>query len=273
MKAIILGSGQDDGIPHTSCFCEICDNARLEKIYQRLAPSLALINVAEDKCHMIDASPDIKLQMDRLCKYRKKNECSIDALLLTHSHSGHCGGLWRFGKESMDIEGLRVLCSTKMKEFLEGNYPFSLLVERGNIELNVFEVGTSFTLDGIGYQAFNVPHRDEAGDTVGYLISGERELFYLPDVDYLTEEVIEKISGADIAFIDGTFYSKDEIRRYREIPHPTMEKTMAQLTNIDTEIYFTHLNHTNPANLEGMVQKNIIDNGFYIAFDGLEIDF
>ncbi|WP_010096483.1 hypothetical protein [Ornithinibacillus scapharcae] len=39
----------------------------------------------------------------------------------------------------------------------------------------------------------------------------------------------------------------------------------------DTQIFFTHLNHSNPAvNLNGEVRRDIEMRGFYIADEGME---
>jgi pyrroloquinoline quinone biosynthesis protein B len=56
----------------------------------------------------------------------------------------------------------------------------------------------------------------------------------------------------DYALIDGTFWDKNELggRDMTEIPHPTIVETLNRLgkrVKNDVEIFFFHLNHTNPA--------------------------
>ena len=55
----------------------------------------------------------------------------------------------------------------------------------------------------------------------------------------------------DIALIDGTFWSEDELggRDQSKVPHPPVLQTLNMLgerEDGDPEIFFTHLNHTNP---------------------------
>ena len=55
----------------------------------------------------------------------------------------------------------------------------------------------------------------------------------------------------DIALIDGTFWSADELssRTQHEVPHPPVSETLERLgprTEGDPEIVFIHMNHTNP---------------------------
>ena len=67
------------------------------------------------------------------------------------------------------------------------------------------------------YQIFNnieitplqVPHRDEYSETVGYQIEGpNKTAVFIPDIDKWhewEEDITEKITLVDYAFIDGTF--------------------------------------------------------------------
>jgi len=55
----------------------------------------------------------------------------------------------------------------------------------------------------------------------------------------------------DIALLDGTFWDLTEIpnRIISEVPHPTISETIELLgerKDGDPEIYFIHMNHSNP---------------------------
>jgi len=55
----------------------------------------------------------------------------------------------------------------------------------------------------------------------------------------------------DIALIDGTFWSEDELggRNQKDVPHPPVSHSLKMLgarKQGDPDILFTHLNHTNP---------------------------
>jgi pyrroloquinoline quinone biosynthesis protein B len=275
VKIKILGSGQDDGVPQIGCYCKSCSQARKSKKKRRLGPSIAIIDPAKGSCYLIDASPDLKHQVDLLKdidgNIARRGKLPISGILLTHAHFGHCSGLWYLGREAVEEYKLPVYCTTKMAYFLSTHYPFNLLINRGNIALKEFTPGKKFNLKGIGIVPILVPHRSEIADTVGFRILKKKSILYIPDVDHWTDKLIGDILSCDIAIIDGTFLSKDELPRYLDVPHPPMNETIELLRNLKTEIYFTHINHTNPVNFDGSVRRRIEKQGFHIAYDGMTI--
>jgi pyrroloquinoline quinone biosynthesis protein B len=274
MKIKVLGSGQDAGIPHIGCYCDICTNARRHKEYQRLGPSIAIWN--DNSCYIIDASPDFKSQMDMVSeegiKIERNGKIPVSGILLTHAHFGHYSGLLQLGKEALNEENLPVHCTSKMKRFLEGNLPFRLLVQEGNIHVTEIQIDKESHANGLHFKPILVPHRAEIADCVGYIILSEKRFIYIPDLDYWTDEILSEIKKADLALIDGTFYSKDEISRFGEVPHPPILETIKKVETEHSEILFTHINHTNAINRMGDERKNVEEKGFKIAYDGMEIE-
>lgn len=276
MKIMILGSGQDDGIPHTGCCCSVCKKAKKSAEHRRLGPSAALIDKKKGFCYMIDASPDFKYQLDMVCKEvsvtKREGKIPLSGILLTHAHLGHCAGLWHLGMESVEERELPVFCTSKMERILQKNYPFSLLVERRNIIIKEIYPNKKLILDGLKLRPIQVPHRNEVGDTLGYILESTKKIIYLPDIDRWTDNVTEQIRSSDAAFVDGTFYSKSETSRFKQIPHPPINETIDLLRDVDTEVYFTHINHTNPINMKGVERRNVESKGFRIAYDGLTLE-
>ncbi len=274
MKIKVLGSGQDAGIPQIGCHCDNCTRARKQSEYARLGASIAVLT--NDSCYIIDASPDFKEQIDLLGmdvkKEKRKGKIPTSGILLTHAHFGHCSGLLQLGKEALNEKNLPVFCTPKMKGFLEGNLPFSLLVETGNIKVNELQIGVESKVCGLSFIPISVPHRDDISDTVGFIILSGKRFIYIPDLDYWADEIISEIEKADLAIIDGTFHSKDEITRFEDVPHPTILETIKTFENIHSKILFTHINHTNAINRQGDERKYIKERGFDIAYDGMEIE-
>jgi pyrroloquinoline quinone biosynthesis protein B len=274
MKVIVLGSAQDAGVPQIGCSCETCQKARKYPHYQRYSSSLALYDREADFCYLFDASPDLKHQLAMLKTafpaLRTKGSFPITGIFLTHAHFGHCAGLWSLGKECLDAKKVPVYCSEKMAQFMKKNHPFDLLLERKNIQVTGLSNKEYHQFHNLMVYPFSVPHRNERADTVGYLINIENRLFlYLPDVDHWTEELVKLIERVELGFIDGTFYSKDEIPQFAEVPHPPIKETMKTIQKTPGTIYFTHFNHTNPVLLEGPEQKEVLEKGFKLAYEGL----
>ena len=276
MKLMLLGSGQDDGIPHTACYCAVCQKAREHPSGQRFGPSIAIFDTEKGLCYLIDASPDLKYQLDMLRKeigMRKGNRAiKVSGIFLTHAHVGHCLGLLRLGREAMNEKELPVFCTQKMKEFISENYPFAFLVENKNIALTTITSRQELEFDGFTCTPVLVPHRNEMADTVGYIIKSRKRVLYVPDVDEWTDEIIHEIEKADLAFIDGTFYSRTELPRFQEVPHPPILETIERLEGTQKAVYFTHINHTNPVNTNGKDLAFVEKKGFKIAHDGLLVD-
>src|SRR5262249_48232748 len=248
VEAVVLGVAQDGGVPHLNCSQELCRRARRDPSFRRHVASLGLIDSAPGERFLIDATPDFPFQVDRLGRMP-------DAILLTHAHIGHYLGLARLGREVANARRLPVYCTGSMASFLRANRPWSRLVERENIEIREIRPGVEFDLtDRIHATALAVPHRDEDSDTVAFVIRGpSRKLLWLTDIDKWEKwdrKIEEVVQSVDVAFLDGTFFSADEIpgRSIADIPHPLVPETVERLSAngpLATRVCFVHLNHTN----------------------------
>jgi pyrroloquinoline quinone biosynthesis protein B len=201
---------------------------------------------------------------------------------LTHAHIGHYTGLMFFGYEALSTDSVPVYCSERMNDFLTLNGPWSQLVSQKNILLHTIRPEERFSITSqISAVPLQVPHRDEYSDTLGYWIIGpNRSLLYIPDIDNWKRwerSVSEMIKQVDTALLDGTFFSPEELpnRDLTSIGHPFILDTMELLKDIatsKTRIFFTHLNHSNPAlDPRGEARKIIEKNAFALAEDGMEI--
>ncbi len=282
----ILGTAQDGGFPQIGCYCKNCLRARENARYSRLISSLALIDLQEKKYFLLDATPDIRLQsdmiLDRLMVEKRGKKNAPHAILLTHAHIGHYTGLMFYGYEAMSTQRLPVHCTSRMGRFLSENGPWNQLIRLKNISLHTLLPGKEFSLTPrISLTPFLVPHRDEYSDTLGFRISGEkRKLLYIPDIQSWkawNRSIVEETERVEFALLDGTFYSSEELpgRDISKIGHPTIKTSLKTLGRVakkgKTQIYFTHLNHTNLAlDPEGDARKEITDRGFRLASDGKE---
>ena len=267
LKVEVLGNVQDGGVPHLGCSCDVCESARGDCSERRYVGALMVKeNDREDSGqYLIDATPDIKYQIDG--KF-------LDGVFISHGHLGHINGLPFFGTECLDTEHLPIYCTAEMRQYIMNNDPFRLMVDRNQIELNEVNNNDSVEIRGGEIEFRNVLHRYVNTDTTSFMIKGEdRKLYYLSDIDEWTEEAANSVKEADIALVDGTFWSKEEIDRFEEVPHPPIKQTMDKMEDWDTEIIFTHLNHTNPALREDTEErKELEERGFKVAEKGMEIE-
>jgi pyrroloquinoline quinone biosynthesis protein B len=246
-ELVVLGIAQDAGIPHLKCTQQLCQSIREGKRKPERVSSLGLMNRTLGKAYIFDATPDFVSQLHSLTAGREP-----DGIFLTHAHIGHYTGLMYLGRESIDAAGVPVYATDKMATYLRGNGPWSQLVQRGNIALKPLIPDRTVDLgDGVKVTAFTVPHRDEFSDTVGFLIEGPlQKAIYIPDIDQWpkwSRRIRDLANEVDLAFLDGTFASTDEIpgRMIADIPHPLIPVTRDLLQGVRARVRFIHINHTN----------------------------
>lgn len=183
-----------------------------------------------------------------------------------------------FGREAMGSSEITVYAMPRMYEYLANNGPWSQLVALKNITLAPIEVGEPLTLnERISVRHVYVPHRDEYTETVGYAIEGPTQtILFIPDIDKWSKwetDLEDVLKEVDLAFLDGTFYSSDEIngRDMSEIPHPFIPETMELIESdeLRSKIRFIHFNHTNPVmNTDSDERSDVLSEGFSVAAMG-----
>ena len=289
---LVLGTAQDGGLPQIGCTEPLCQRARREPSRRRLVTSLLLVDPSAGRRYLFDASPDLSEQVE-LARGHPPNRAPeghrpplFDGVFLTHAHMGHYTGLLELGNEAYGSKGVQTHVSERMATFLTSHHPWRFMVETGALELRRLEVGGSVQLsDELRVEAVAVPHRDEFSDTLAFVIHGpSRSLLYLPDIDKWERwdtwpggatAVEDVLASVDVALVDGSFYAEGELpgRSMADIPHPFISESMERWSELRADerakVYFTHLNHTNPATDPKSVEGRAVRNaGMAIAADG-----
>ena len=269
--AIVLGTAQDGGFPHVGCDCDACSDAVADPSRARRVACLGL--VTEAGVALVDATPDLPAQLRALAAASGRRVSEPPrAILLTHLHAGHMAGLLALGREGWAGTRIPLWATEASLGCLERNEPFARLFTEGHLVPRVLHLGWDAALDELMVQPVLVPHRNELGDTVGYRIEGgERSLFYAPDLDALTPEVLGHVRSADVAILDGTFFRRTELSRddANLVRHPAIADTLGIAGRLDTRLVFTHLNHTNPAlDPDSRERKAVEAMGMRIAREG-----
>jgi pyrroloquinoline quinone biosynthesis protein B len=275
----LLGRAQDGGVPHLGCDRACCAGARAEGRVEYPC-SLGVHDHATGSLVLIDATPAVEPQiamLHQLTNSQQRGRRPVDAVLLTHAHTGHYAGLLQFGKEAGATDAMPVYCTARMANFVRTNAPWSALLSDGHIELVEIPLaadgrGTFEPLPGLAIEAIVVPHRDEYSDTVAFRLRGSSQtVLWAPDVDQwgkhagLAEGLLD---GVDVAYVDGTFFDEGEGvgRDGDAIPHPFMRETMELLGPLAMKqpgrIRFVHFNHTNPVLRDAALVAEIEAVGF-----------
>ncbi len=277
---VVLGIAQDAGRPQLG---HPEDPAWTDLSLVRHAASLALVDTrgGQPRRWLFEATPDVRMQLNTLDRrFPTDVYVGVDGIFLTHAHMGHYTGLMHFGFEAARTDAVPVYVMPEMKVFLETNGPWDQLVDYGNIVLIPLADGRPVALaESVSVTPFEVPHRREYAETVGFRIAGPgRRAIFIPDIDgweifdAAGTRIESLIEAVDFAFLDATFYG-DELPDISRFPHP---KILDQMDRFDAlpprhkaKIRFIHLNHSNPALTPGSKEaRTIRERGYAVAAEG-----
>ena len=280
IELVVLGIAQDAGYPQANCKKSCCTALWNDKSHRKMVSCLGIRDYQSKKTWLFDATPDFKDQLQILNEV-EDNSLELAGIFLTHAHIGHYTGLVHLGREAMGADGIKVYAMPKMKSFLESNGPWSQLVSLENIHLQdlVDDSSLEFADGRLKVSPFEVPHRDEFSETVGYKIqTGDKSILFIPDIDKWSkwdQNIADYIDQVDLAFLDGTFYRNGEIwgRDMSQIPHPFIEESLTVLASMSSQnkakVHFIHLNHTNPLlNPKSSEYQEFSSTQFKVAKEG-----
>ena len=152
MKVTILGSGTSQGVPVIACDCEVCRST--DEHDKRLRCS-AMIDIGEKKL-IIDAGPDFRTQMLRA------GVKDVTALLLTHEHKDHIGGLDDIRAFNWVKNGeVDIYCNQRTKDVIYKDYDYAFAEFRypGVPEMNIHVIDEApFHIDDIEVIPVTVMH-------------------------------------------------------------------------------------------------------------------
>lgn len=197
MKLTLLGTGTSQGVPVIGCRCKVCRSTDSRDKRLRTA---AMVEVGDCRI-IIDAGPDFRQQMLRA------NVRHIDAILLTHEHKDHTGGLddvrafnfvdYPHAIHTVDIYSTERTANVIRKDF---DYAFAenKYIGAPEIKLHTFDRQSSFSVKGVEITPIAGKH-SELFDVTGFRIG---PLAYLTDFKRLCDGEISKLQGVELLVIN-----------------------------------------------------------------------
>ena len=273
----VLGTIQDAGYPQIGCERDCC-NKLFSDNKTNYVTSIGVTDLNKNKNFLFEATPDIGEQIKKL-NHNLNKDLIIDGIFLTHAHIGHYSGLMYFGREALGGFKIPVFAMPRMLSFLKNNGPWSQLSSLENIDLIPLKNNISLNItSNLSVVPFEVPHRDEFSETVGYKIIGpNKSALFIPDInkwELWNRDIVNEVMSVDYAFLDATFFQDGEINRpMSEIPHPFITETLKLFENesreVKNKIYFIHFNHTNISlETNNSVIDSIADLGYNFSHFG-----
>lgn len=260
----------------------------------RTQPSIA-VSADGHRWSVLNASPDIRDQFGRFPGLHPRpgtRDVPLDTVVLTSAELDHAMGLLVL-REALSY---RILSTPWVRSaILDHNAAFRLLTPAwGTAGLDA-----SVPLDREGRLqarffplAPKVPTylREVASPspetTVGLRITDEQSgarLAFVPGLKSLDSATLAELASADCRFVDGTFFTADELRALRpgapdahamgHLPITGAGSSLMALAELPGRSFYIHMNNTNPILVAGSPEAERIRRaGVEIAEDGAEIE-
>lgn len=224
IKITVLGSGTSKGVPEIGCKCYVCQSS--DSHDKRLRSSVMV--ETEGVRILIDVSPDFREQMLRF------DPADIDAVLITHTHFDHVGGIDDLrpfcGGDGLDIY-LKEDVNRDLHKRLD--YCFRPVLYPGVPHFNMHEIGDStFDVKGIKVTPIHVNHGKLP--ILGYRIGS---FAYITDAKTLAENECEKLENLEVLILNS-------LRDKDHFAHLTIDEALQLIRELQPKrAYLTHFSH------------------------------
>ena len=258
MKLTFLGTGTSQGVPVIGCRCGVCTSA--DRRDRRLRTS-AMVETRGVRL-VIDAGPDFRYQMLRT------GVRHLDAILLTHEHKDHIGGLddvraFNFVDYPPTVHRVDIYASPRTLACVRKDFDYAFAQDkyRGvpEIELHEIDVSRPFTVRGVEIVPVSGRH-SERFTVTGYRIG---PLAYLTDFKTIGEAEVEKLRGVEVLVVNA-------LRFKEHYSHFNVEEALSLIGRVaPREAWLTHMSHD--IGLHAVTEPTL-PPGVHMAYDTLEIE-
>lgn len=269
MLVHVLGSAAGGGVPQWNCACTRCQAARNGRLVERLEASIA-VSIDSNSSVLFNATTDIRRQIERESALlpRAPRTTPISAIFLSDANVDHCGGLLNL-RQALDptvystaaVRDVVARHNTAFAPF--GKPPRSWLdVADRKVRFEPSDGGVGITVSAIpvaGMLPSYAGGSAHAGASVAYRIESDDggKMIYAPIFAALEPELLSAIADADLALVDGTFFTENEMIEQGlgkktagamgHLPIGGREGSLEALSHLSSRhILYTHVNNSNP---------------------------
>lgn len=257
-KLIFLGTGTSQGVPMIGCNCEVCKSGFSED--KRLRASVLV--EWEGVRILVDAGPDFRQQM------LAEDISSLDAILLTHNHKDHTGGLDDIRAFNyLEKKTCHIYCEKYVEDSLKMEYSYAFAE-------NKYPGAPDWTVHIIDEKPFEIVSKDGKHKVEIVPIRGLHyklpvlgfrfgDIAYCTDMNHIDDGEFEKLSGLNHFIINC-------VRKKRHISHFNLEKALEVIGKVGARhSWLTHLSHQLPSHFD-LIKE--LPEGVLPAYDGLIIE-
>ena len=252
MIITVLGSGTSQGVPVIGCTCPVCQSNDLRD--KRLRTSILI--QTDEVTVAVDAGPDFRYQILR------EKVTKLDAVLITHEHKDHIGGLDDLrpfifmNKRPMPLYVADTALPEIKREysyaFEEHPYPGAPTYEIHRLDETPFDLADLHI----------IPIKLKHFTLTSYAFRIGR-FAYVTDLSEISDEIITKLQGVEYLIIEA-------LGNKKHYSHLSLQESIDAAQRIGAKkTWFTHCSHS--MGLAAEVNPKLPE-GMMLAYDGLKIE-
>lgn len=254
MKLTFLGTGTSTGVPQIGCSCDVCRSA--DPRDRRLRASVLLQH--NGKGLLIDCGPDFRSQILAAGQPR------VDALLLTHVHYDHVGGIddLRPYTYSAGPEGFPVYCQRDVGEALRSHMPYCFVENKflGVPRLGLHEIRAYEPFEACGLEITPLRVQHFQLPILGFRIG---RLAYITDAKTVPQATLDALRGVDTLVINA-------LRRSEHVSHMNLQQALDVISIVGPRrAFLTHMSHHMGLHAEA---EKLLPPDVAFATDGMAIE-
>ena len=254
MNITILGCGTSQGVPVIGCDCEVCRST--DPRDKRLRTSILIQTDKTTIC--VDAGPDFRQQMLR------ENVKHLDAILITHQHKDHIGGLDDVRSFNfLQNISMPIYASPEAQEEIKREYSYAFVDKNelypGAPTYNMIDIKDDDDIIINDLTIKPIPLLHLKMSCYAFRIGN---FAYVTDFHYISDDSFQKLKGVEYLIIEA-------LRHEKHYSHISLSEAIdiAQRLNVK-KAWFTHVSHS--MGKADDVNKTL-PNNMMLAYDGLKI--
>ena len=251
MKITFLGTGTSTGIPQIGCRCATCTSADPRDNRMRAS---AIVTLDSGANLLIDCGPDFRSQILRA------GAPPLEALLITHSHYDHVGGIDDLRPYCRDGRHFPTFCTPDVARDLHERNPWSFAkhLYPGVPTFAIHEINPDIPFEIAGQEIIPLPVMHAKLPILGYRFG---PLAYITDCKTMPAATLENLRGVHTLVLNA-------LRILPHQSHLSLDEALDIIKAVNPRrALLTHMSHD-----MGPAATVALPDGVQFTHDGLTVE-